>query len=69
MIPWGFSFCLGYSSTGFGGCVDLVVDGVTLLNKLGLTPADQPLHHDYIENEVQLAQSFAYFFVPGAAAE
>lgn len=49
--------------------MDLLVDGVTLLNKIGLTPADQPHHHDYIENEVQLAQSFAYFFAPGAAAE
>ncbi|XP_034415219.1 ADP-dependent glucokinase [Cyclopterus lumpus] len=54
---------------GFGGCVDLIVDGVTLLNKIGLPPTDQPLHHDYIENEVQLAESFAYFFAPGAAAE
>lgn len=54
---------------GFGGCVDLIVDGVTLLNKMGLTPAAQPHHHDYIENQAQLAQSFAYFFAPGAAAE
>ncbi|KAF1393007.1 hypothetical protein PFLUV_G00033930 [Perca fluviatilis] len=56
-------------AVGFGGCVDLIVDGVSLLNKIGLPPTDQPLHHDYIENEVQLAQSFAYFFAPGAAAE
>ncbi|KAL6113261.1 uncharacterized protein ACO6RY_11590 [Pungitius sinensis] len=54
---------------GFGGCVDLIVDGVMLLNKIGLTPIDQPLHHNYIENKVQLAESFAYFFAPGAAAE
>ncbi|TSO25173.1 ADP-dependent glucokinase [Bagarius yarrelli] len=54
---------------GFGGCVDIIVDGVTLLNKIGLQPTDQPLHHDYIENVEQLAQSFAYFFAPGAAAE
>ncbi|XP_077479843.1 ADP-dependent glucokinase [Stigmatopora argus] len=54
---------------GFGGCVDLLVDGVTLLNKMGLAPADQPLHHDYIKNAEQLSQSFAYFFAPGAAAE
>ena len=66
-----FSFlCLPLSSpTGFGGCVDLIVDGVSLLNKIGLAHTDQPLHHDLIENEVQLAQSFAYFFAPGAAAE
>lgn len=56
-------------AVGFGGCVDLIVDGVSLLNKIGLPPTDQPLHHDYIENEAQLAQSFAYFFAPGAAAE
>lgn len=54
---------------GFGGCVDIIVDGVTLLNKIGLQPTDQPIHHDYIENAEQLAQSFAYFFAPGAASE
>lgn len=54
---------------GFGGCADLLVDGVSLLNKIGLIPAAQPLHHDYLENTEQLAQSFAYFFAPGAAAE
>ncbi|KAL0969330.1 hypothetical protein UPYG_G00225660 [Umbra pygmaea] len=54
---------------GLGGCVDILVDGVSLLSKIGLVPTDQPLHHDYIENADQLAQSFAYFFVPGAAAE
>lgn len=64
-----YFLCPPFSSTGFGGCVDLIVDGVSLLNKIALPPSDQPLHHDYIENEVQLAQSFAYFFAPGAAAE
>ncbi|XP_076156501.1 ADP-dependent glucokinase [Alosa pseudoharengus] len=54
---------------GFGGCVDIIVDGVALLNKIGLPPTDQPLHHDYIENAEQLAQSFGYFFAPGAASE
>ncbi len=49
--------------------MDIIVDGVTLLNKMGLKPTDQPLHHDYIENAEQLAQSFAYFFSPGAASE
>ncbi|KAM7406290.1 hypothetical protein PAMP_000676 [Pampus punctatissimus] len=56
-------------AVGFGGCVDLIVDGVSLLNKIDLPPTDQPLHHDYIENAKQLAESFAYFFAPGAAAE
>ncbi|KAJ8290596.1 hypothetical protein GJAV_G00015050 [Gymnothorax javanicus] len=54
---------------GFGGCVDLIVDGVALFNQIGLQPSSQPLHHDYIENDKQLAQSFSYFFPPGAASE
>ncbi|CAL8243524.1 unnamed protein product [Lota lota] len=54
---------------GFGGCVDLIVDGVSLMNEMGLPNTDQPLHHDYIQNAQQLAQSFAYFFAPGAASE
>ncbi|XP_056624727.1 ADP-dependent glucokinase [Triplophysa dalaica] len=54
---------------GFGGCVDIIVDGVALLNKIGVKPSDQPLHHDYIENAEQLSQSFAFFFPPGAASE
>ncbi|XP_048830504.1 ADP-dependent glucokinase isoform X2 [Brienomyrus brachyistius] len=56
-------------AVGFGGCVDIVVDGVSLLDKAGVLPSDQPLHHDFIENGEQLAQSFAYFFPPGAASE
>ncbi|XP_034432934.1 ADP-dependent glucokinase [Hippoglossus hippoglossus] len=56
-------------AVGFGGCVDLIVDGVTLLNKISLPLTDHPLHHDYIESTEQLAESFAYFFAPGAAAE
>ncbi|KAA0710902.1 putative ADP-dependent glucokinase [Triplophysa tibetana] len=54
---------------GFGGCVDIIVDGVALLNKIGVKPSYQPLHHDYIENAEQLGQSFAFFFPPGAASE
>ncbi|XP_063049335.1 ADP-dependent glucokinase [Engraulis encrasicolus] len=54
---------------GFGGCVDIIVDGVELLNKIGLQPTATPLHHDYIQNAEQLAESFAYFFAPGAASE
>ncbi|KPP59705.1 ADP-dependent glucokinase-like, partial [Scleropages formosus] len=54
---------------GFGGCVDITVDGVMLLNKIGLQPSGQPVHHNYIENAQQLVESFAYFFPPGAASE
>ncbi|XP_066554014.1 ADP-dependent glucokinase [Amia ocellicauda] len=54
---------------GFGGCVDIIVDGVSLLNKVGIRPSGSPLHHDYIESIEQMSQSFAYFFSPGAASE
>ena len=49
--------------------MDLIVDGVSLMNTMGLSTTDRPLHHDFIENAQQLAQSFAYFFAPGAASE
>uniref|UniRef100_H3BCH4 ADP-dependent glucokinase 2 n=1 Tax=Latimeria chalumnae TaxID=7897 RepID=H3BCH4_LATCH len=54
---------------GFGSCIDIIVDGVTLLNEIGITPSSNPVHHNFIETEEQLAESFAYFFPPGAAAE
>lgn len=54
---------------GFGGCLDIIVDGVNLLNKAGIEPSRRPFHHNYINSEKQLAESFAYFFPPGAASE
>ncbi|KAI1897849.1 hypothetical protein AGOR_G00087500 [Albula goreensis] len=56
-------------AVGFGGCVDIIVDGVALLNNMGLQPSSPPLHHDYIQNAEQLVESFSYFFPPGAASE
>ncbi|XP_067901406.1 ADP-dependent glucokinase isoform X2 [Heterodontus francisci] len=56
-------------AVGFGGCLDIVTDGVTLLKKAGIKPSKNPVHHDYITSEEQLAESFAYFFPPGAASE
>ncbi|KAG8444105.1 hypothetical protein GDO86_009335 [Hymenochirus boettgeri] len=54
---------------GFGGCLDIIVDGVALLNEAGIEPSYSPIHHNFIETESQLAESFAYFFPPGAASE
>ncbi|MBN3316196.1 ADPGK glucokinase, partial [Atractosteus spatula] len=54
---------------GFGGCVDIIVDGVALLNKVGIQPSSTPLHYNFIENVEQLSRSFSYFFPPGAASE
>lgn len=54
---------------GFGGCLDILVDGVALLQESAIEPSYNPVHHNFIETETQLAESFAYFFPPGAASE
>ncbi|XP_042195594.1 ADP-dependent glucokinase [Callorhinchus milii] len=56
-------------AVGFGGCLDIVADGVALLNKAGVRPSNKPIHHNDIKTEEHLAESFAYFFRPGAASE
>ncbi|KAM9317452.1 ADP-dependent glucokinase-like [Gastrophryne carolinensis] len=54
---------------GFGGCLDIIVDGVELMKEAAIEPSYNPIHHNFIESETQLAESFAYFFPPGAASE
>ncbi|KAM5164929.1 ADP-dependent glucokinase-like isoform 1-T2 [Mantella aurantiaca] len=54
---------------GFGGCLDIIVDGVDLMKEAAIEPSYNPIHHNFIETETQLAESFAYFFPPGAASE
>ena len=54
---------------GFGSSVDVFVDGVELLKKLDISPPSLPVHHDVIASDEDLAESFAYFFQYGAAAE
>lgn len=54
---------------GFGGCQDIIVDGVALMKETAIAPSYNPVHHNFIETETQLAESFAYFFPPGAASE
>ncbi|XP_077342588.1 ADP-dependent glucokinase-like [Lithobates pipiens] len=54
---------------GFGGCLDIIVDGVALMKETAIGPSYNPIHHNFIETETQLAESFAYFFPPGAASE
>ncbi|XP_069787083.1 ADP-dependent glucokinase [Narcine bancroftii] len=56
-------------AVGFGGCLDIVSDGIALLKKVGIKPTKNPVHHNYITSEEELAESFAYFFPPGAASE
>lgn len=54
---------------GFGGCLDIIVEGVALMQEAGIEPNYNPVHHNFLETETQLAESFAYFFPPGAASE
>lgn len=54
---------------GFGSCVDVFVDGVELMKSLDISPPSPPVHHDVVTSENDLAESFAYFFQYGAAAE
>ena len=56
-------------AVGFGSCMDIIVDGLPLLKKLGYTPPEQPTHHELIQNDEQLSQTFVYFLREGAAAE
>nr|DBA26768.1 TPA: hypothetical protein GDO54_010982 [Pyxicephalus adspersus] len=39
------------------------------MEEAAIEPSYNPIHHDFIETEAQLAESFAYFFPPGAASE
>ena len=54
---------------GFGSCLDIFADGVELLDELHVPHPEVPAHHDVISSEATLAESFAYYFRYGAAAE
>ena len=54
---------------GFGSCLDVYVDGVELLKELGIAPPEKTLHNSIICSEQDLAETFAFFFQQGSAAE
>ena len=56
-------------AVGFGSCMDLIVDAVPLLEKLGIQPPGIPSHHEMIGDEKGLAEAFAFFMKEGAASE
>lgn len=53
---------------GYGSCVDVVSSARTVITSHSEPPA-HVRHFDVISNEEELLQSFAYFYVRGAAAE
>ncbi len=55
---------------GFGSCEDVkVADGLAFLQAAGIEVPESPLHHDVISSPKHLAETFAYFYEYGAAAE
>ena len=54
---------------GFGSCVDVISDGLKVLETLNIQPPLQTAHYDTVSSETELAEGFAYFFQYGAAAE
>ncbi|XP_061173538.1 uncharacterized protein LOC133182704 [Saccostrea echinata] len=54
---------------GFGGCEDLIVDGMTFIDKFNLEAPGKPKHHDSVGTKEELSELFGYFFQHGAAAE
>ena len=56
-------------AVGFGSSVDVFANALHLLEELGIDPPSEGRHYDIISSSTQLAESFAYFFEYGAAAE
>uniref|UniRef100_A0A8C4QE31 ADP-dependent glucokinase 2 n=1 Tax=Eptatretus burgeri TaxID=7764 RepID=A0A8C4QE31_EPTBU len=54
---------------GLGGCQDVVVNGIDFLHKAGILPGTDPGYPAFIKGERDLADSLAYYFPHGAAAE
>ena len=54
---------------GFGGCMDVFVEAVPLLDALDVEKPNKPKHHKTMSTKEDLAEGFLYFFKHGAAAE
>lgn len=54
---------------GFGACLDVITDGLQLLEKVGAKAPDEPSHEQVVNSKEDLENVFAYFFQYGAAAE
>jgi len=54
---------------GFGGCHDAFLPALEAWKGLQLTPSNELVHHNLINNKTELEQLFNYFFYHGAAVE
>ncbi|KAL8607397.1 hypothetical protein ACOMHN_024422 [Nucella lapillus] len=59
----------GRVAFGFGGCEDLFVNAMEIVNRLNLTAPEGPQHYFAVHNATEFAELFAFFFQHGAAAE
>uniref|UniRef100_H2YAA4 ADP-dependent glucokinase n=1 Tax=Ciona savignyi TaxID=51511 RepID=H2YAA4_CIOSA len=56
-------------AVGFGGCMDVFVNAVELLNVVDIKTPKTPKHQSILTKKEDLSEGFAYFFRHGAAAE
>ena len=56
-------------AVGFGGCKDMFVDGLALLDVLKYAAPENPEHFESVDTQEELTKMMAYFFQHGAAAE
>ena len=56
-------------AVGFGSCLDLIADGLSVLDRVGAEPPVRPRHVNEISSLTEFEEIFAYFFRHGAAAE
>jgi ADP-dependent glucokinase len=56
-------------AVGFGGCKDMFVDGLALLDVLKYAAPEIPEHFESVDTQEELTKMMAYFFQHGAAAE
>ena len=54
---------------GLGSCLDVTINAADLFERISLEPPTEPRHHGSIQGAKELAESFAYHFTHGAAAE
>lgn len=56
-------------AVGFGSCIDYFSNTLELVEALELQPPELPHHHDVISSSKDLAESLAFHFGHGGAAE
>jgi len=56
-------------AVGFGSCIDVVADGLSVLDKFEAVSPDVPEHHESLSNYDEFLKTFAYFYEHGAAGE